>query len=76
MHSMSSFPHTFDVIQKNKKNTSVLTPVNGEWILHVGGCLTSSVTSLTSDMIFLYQLAQARPHNVLHFLVLEAVPGN
>ena len=25
---------------------------------------------LISDIIFLYQLAQARPHNVLHFLVL------
>ena len=27
------------------------------------------VTSLISDIIFLYQLAQAYPHNVLHFLV-------
>ena len=26
-------------------------------------------TSLISDMTFLYQLVQARPHNVLHFLV-------
>ena len=26
-------------------------------------------TSLISDIIFLYQLAQARPHNVLYFLV-------
>jgi len=26
-------------------------------------------TSLISDLIFLYQLAQARPHGVLHFLV-------
>ena len=25
---------------------------------------------LISDMIFLYQLAQAHPHNVLHFLVV------
>ena len=41
-------------------------PVNGEWIVHVGGCLTWCVTSL---IIFPYQLAQARPHNVLHFLV-------
>ena len=27
------------------------------------------VTSLISDIILLYQLAQARPHGVLHFLV-------
>ena len=27
------------------------------------------VTSLISDIIFLHQLAQARPHNALHFLV-------
>ena len=27
------------------------------------------VTSLISDILFLYQLTQARPHNVLHFLV-------
>ena len=25
---------------------------------------------LISEMTFLYQLAQARPHNVLHFLVV------
>ena len=32
-----------------------------------------AITSLISDIIFLYQLAQARPHNVLHFLV--SLPG-
>ena len=42
--------------------------MNGERIVHVGGCLTRCVTSLISDMIFLYQFNQARPHNVLHFL--------
>ena len=41
-------------------------PVNGEWIVHVEGCLTWCVTSLISYIIFLYQLAQACPHNVLH----------
>jgi len=34
-------------------------------VVHVGGCLTGCVTSLISD---LYQLAQAYPYNVLHFL--------
>ena len=29
------------------------------------------VTSLISDIIFLYQLAKAHPHNVLHFLVIS-----
>ena len=27
------------------------------------------VTSVISDIMFLYLLAQARPHDVLHFLV-------
>ena len=54
-------------LQKNKNNT-FWTPVNGEWIEHVGECLTWCVTSLISDVIFLYQLAQAHPYNVLHFL--------
>ena len=27
-------------------------------------------TSLISDIIFLYQFAQTRPHNVVHFLVI------
>ena len=31
------------------------------------------VTSLIRDIIFLYQLAQAHPHNVLHFLVTFAM---
>ena len=40
----------------------------------------SMITSLITDIIVLYQLAQARPHNVLHFLVLGSgmsrdVPG-
>ena len=34
MHSMSLFAHIFD-LKKTKQNT-----VNGEWIVHVGGCLT------------------------------------
>ena len=29
-----------------------------------------TITSLITDIIFLCQLAQARPHNVLHFLVI------
>ena len=37
--------------------------------VHKSSDLSPCVISLTSDMIFLYQLAQARPHNVLHFLV-------
>ena len=31
------------------------------------------VGALISDIIFLYELAQARPHNVLHFLVTVVV---
>ena len=34
-------------------------------------CTQLDVTSLLSDIIFLYQLAQARPRNVLHFLVIR-----
>ena len=49
-----------------KKNKQFLKPL---WI---GGCLTSCVTSLISDTIFLFQLAQALSHNVLHFLVVSA----
>ena len=30
-------------------------------------CYTSDIT------LFLYQLAQARPHNVLHFLVVNTI---
>ena len=32
--------------------------------------VTSCTHPLISDIIFLYQLAQAHPHNVLHFLVI------
>ena len=41
-------------------------------------CTLEDVTSLISDIIFLYQLVQARPHNVLHFLVIFccALNGN
>ena len=52
--------HTFLTLKKNSH-----THVNGEWIVHVGVCLTRCVTSLISDMIFLYQFTQACPHNVL-----------
>ena len=36
----------------------------------LGGAWAEAITSLISDIIFLYQLAQAHPHNVLHFLVM------
>ena len=32
-----------------------------------------TITSLITDLKFLYQLAQARPHNVLHFLVYLSI---
>ena len=60
--------HTFLTFQKKKHFFN--HPFNGEWIVHIGGCLTWCVTSLISDMIFLYQQAQAHPHNALHFLVI------
>ena len=65
--------HTF--LTSQKKSLFYNPPVQCEWIMHVGGCLTWCVTSLISDMIFLYQLAQARPHNVLHFLVVLVLCG-
>ena len=61
---------SFDV-KERKKKPSFKPPVNGEWIVHVGECLTWFVTSLISEIIFLYQLAQAHPENVLHFLVIS-----
>ena len=53
---MSSFAHTFDL----KKKHSVLFPM---WM----DCACREMLDLI--LIFLCQLAQARPHNVLHFLV-------
>ena len=44
-----------------KKHFSFNPPVNGEWIVHVGGCLTWCVTSLTSDMISLSACSGSPP---------------
>ena len=41
-------------------------PSTESWV----GAGHKTITSLTTDIIFLCQLAQARPHNVLHFLVI------